>query len=143
MSKKYFSYDEVNDLIPQLEHHFRQLILDKKEMSKAAQRLKRAGLVPELLGEIPAGLNEENAELYRRVQNHYRDFKRHALAIEDLGGEIQDFELGRIVFYSMEGATECRLVWQLGVTDEVHREVGLMSPAPERRREKIAAGSFF
>lgn len=140
MSKKVFTYDEVNELVPQLEYHFRQLLLNKKEMAKASLRLKKTGHSPELIGEIPTDLDPKARELYRQVRAHYQDFKRHLLTIESMGGEIKDLELGRVVFNSSEGGEVSRLVWQLGVTEEVHREKQPASSSVDLKDERVLIG---
>lgn len=123
MTKKIFSIDEVNELIPQLEHHFGHLLQHKKEMSKAALRLRKLGMEPNLLdNEPPSVLDPEVIELHRRLREHYEAFKQSLLAIERTGGEIKDLELGRVDFYSMENGAEISLTWQLGVTAAAHRD---------------------
>jgi len=123
MTKKLFSIDEVNELIPQLEHHFRNLLQHKKEMSKAAVRLRKLGMEPNLLETEPANaLDPELIELHRRLREHYEAFKQNLLAIERTGGEIKDLELGRVDFPSLENGVEIRLTWQLGVTEGAHRQ---------------------
>jgi hypothetical protein len=126
MTKKLFSIDEVNELIPQLEHHFRHLLQHKKEMSKAAIRLRKLGLEPNLLeNDLPSivePLDAESLDLHRRLREHYEAFKQNLLAIERTGGEIKDLELGRVEFPSMENGAEVRLTWQLGVTEAAHRD---------------------
>ncbi len=123
MTKKLFSIDEVNELIPQLEHHFQNLLQHKKEMSKAAVRLRKLGMEPNLLDNEPPSYTEpELIELHRRLREHYEAFKQNLLAIERTGGEIKDLELGRVDFPSLENGSEIRLTWQLGVTEAAHRD---------------------
>lgn len=123
MAKKLFNIDEVNELIPQLEHHFRNLLQHKKEMSKAAVRLRKLGIEPNLLEtEPPSHAEPELIELHRRLREHYEAFKQNLLAIERTGGEIKDLELGRVDFPSLENGSEIHLTWQLGVTEAAHRD---------------------
>jgi len=121
MGKKFFSVDEVNELIPQLEHHFRQMFLNKKEMSKAALRLRKLGFEPQLLESAPQSASPEAEALHRDLQSFYFSFKQHLLAIERMGGEIKDLELGRVDFPSLDNGKEGRLTWQLGVTEAAYR----------------------
>ena len=55
MEKKFFTVDEVNQLLPQIKYHFRKLLEDKQEMGRASRRLMKLGLSPQgiLSGEIP------------------------------------------------------------------------------------------
>lgn len=126
MGKKYFTVDEVNELIPQLDHHFRKMLLHKKEMSKATVRLRKLGVEPQLLEAAPLSGSSDVQELHRQLQNHYFSFKQNLLAIERTGGEIKDLELGRVDFPSLEDGREGRLTWQLGVTEAAYRH-----PLPE------------
>lgn len=126
MGKKYFTVDEVNELIPQLDHHFRKMLLHKKEMSKATVRLRKLGFEPQLLEGPLVNGTEEAQEVHRQLQSHYFSFKQHLLAIERIGGEIKDLELGRVDFPSLENGREGRLTWQLGVTEAAYRH-----PHPE------------
>ncbi|MCC6272644.1 MAG: DUF2203 family protein [Deltaproteobacteria bacterium] len=126
MGKKYFTVDEVNELIPQLDHHFRKMLLHKKEMSKATVRLRKLGVEPQLLEAAPPSGSPDVQELHRQLQNHYFSFKQNLLAIERTGGEIKDLELGRVDFPSLEDGREGRLTWQLGVTEAAYRH-----PLPE------------
>ncbi len=121
MGKKFFSVDEVNELIPQLEHHFRQMLLNKKEMAKAALRLRKMGFEPSLLEAAPDSAPPEAEALHRELQGYYFSFKQHLLSIERMGGEIKDLELGRVDFPSLDNGREGRLTWQLGVTEAAYR----------------------
>ncbi len=122
MEKKFFTIDEVNQLLPQIEHHFRKMLECKKSMNLASRRLKKMGAAPQLLETAPADPRPEIQELQDQMRLHYESFKNHTLAIENLGGRIKDFELGRVEFLSREGDGTVSLVWQLGVTDRVHPE---------------------
>lgn len=117
MGRDYFSFDEVNELIPQLEYHFRKLLEHKKEMAQTSQELRRLGVTPQLLGRIPNQARPDVQKLQMVVRNHYREFKNHIFAIENLGGEIKDLELGRVDFPAMMDGEEMVLAWQLGVTE--------------------------
>jgi len=121
MGKKYFSVDEVNELIPQLEHHFQQMLTNKREMSKAALQLRKMGLQPELLESSSFSGSPEAEAVHRRLQSHYFSFKQHLLSVERIGGEIKDLELGRVDFPCLENGQEGRLTWQLGVTEAAYR----------------------
>ncbi len=124
MGRRNFSIDEVNQLIPQLEYHFKKILVHKKEIAKISLRLKKIGIVPKLIEEDWEDPRPEVQELHTQLQQHYQAFKKHVLAIEGLGGEIKDFELGRVVFSSTVEGQEAHLIWQLGVTGEVHCEKG-------------------
>ncbi len=121
-AEKFLSVDEVNQLIPQLEHHFKKLLADKQAMAKASTRLKKLGVEPQLLQAAPQDPRPLINELQREVFEHYGAFKQHILAIESLGGKIKDLELGRVEFVSRDSEKLYLLTWQLGVTREVVRE---------------------
>ena len=117
MTKEHFTLDEVNELIPQLEYHFRKLLHFKREMSRATRRLRKWGATPLLIGHIPQQARPEIQALQAEMRGYYREFKQHLFAIENLGGEIKDLELGRVDFIAMKNGEEAILSWQLGVTD--------------------------
>jgi|SRR5215831_14166520 len=138
MGKKFFTVDEVNELIPQLEHHFQQLVLHKREMSKAALRLRKLGVEPQLLDGPLAHPNAESEALHRQLMEHYLAFKQQLLSIEGMGGEIKDLELGRVDFPSLEQGREGHLTWQLGVTENAYRQPGAeVAPAVGSDKPKI------
>lgn len=117
MAKEYFTLDEVNELIPQLEYHFRKLLQHKKEMAQRSNQLRKLGATPQLIGRVPNDARPEIHALQAEVRGHYRDFKQELFAIENIGGEIKDLELGRVDFPSKKDGEDVILTWQLGVTD--------------------------
>lgn len=127
MAKDYFTLDEVNELVPQLEYHFRKLIQYKKDMAHTSNRLRKMGATPQLIGKVPYDARREVLELQGEVRRQYREFKQHLFAIESLGGEIKDLELGRVDFPSQKEGQNVILTWQLGVTDGAY----LLTPEEE------------
>jgi len=117
MGKEYFTYDEVNELIPQLEYHFQKLLHHKKEMAQTSLQLRRQGITPQLIGKVSSDHRPEIHLLQSEVRRHYREFKQHIFAIENLGGEIKDLELGRVDFPGQQDGEDIILTWQLGVTE--------------------------
>ena len=135
MGKEYFTFDEVNELIPQLEYHFRKLLLHKKEMAQSSLKLRAVGVTPQLIGRIPNDARPEIHQLQSEVRKNYREFKQHIFAIENIGGEIKDLELGRVDFPSKKDGEDVLLTWQLGVTD-----VAFVQPIAESEKEDLQIG---
>lgn len=117
MEKKYFSFDEVNELIPQLEFHFQKLLQHKTEMGQTSFRLRQMGVTPQLVGRVPNEASRQVQELQIAVRQNYRQFKEHLFAIENLGGEVKDLALGRVDFPALQDGEDIVLTWQLGVTN--------------------------
>lgn len=128
MEKTYFNIDEVNQLIPQLEYHFQKIFKSKSQMLKVSCILKKAQYQPVLMGDIPEHQPQAIRLLQQEVQLYYQAFKEHILAIEEMGGEIRDLELGRVDFYSLEAGREVLLTWALGLTEvPLKHEVEVMA----------------
>jgi hypothetical protein len=136
MAKEHFTLDEVNELIPQLEYHFRKLLHHKREMSRATRKLHKWGETPLLIGHIPQQARPEIQALQAEMRGHYREFKQHLFAIENLGGEIRDLELGRVDFLSRKNGEEVLLSWQLGVTDGA-----VLLSAEEQKKSALYTGA--
>lgn len=136
MENKFLNLDEIQQLVPQLEYHFKKLISHKKEMNKASLRLKKAGFEPKLIEESePLTFPSEVQRLQESVREHYNFFKQHIIAIETMGGRIRDLELGRVEFNSFEENKVVHWVWQLGVTQTLYREdsfLKVVHSAPSR-----------
>lgn len=130
MAKEYFTYDEVNELIPQLEHHFQKLLYHKKEMAQASHRLRTYGATPQLIGRVAKDAPAEVHHAQAEVRRHYREYKNHLFAIENMGGEIKDLELGRVDFPALQEGEDAILTWQLGVTEGPYLHV------PEKKDEE-------
>lgn len=124
MGKEHFTFDEVNELIPQLEYHFQKLLWHKKEMAKASFKLGKMGVSPQLIGHVPDHVEPKIQRLQSEVKKHYREFKQQIFAIENMGGDIKDLELGRVDFPSKKDGEDMVLTWQLGVTKEAYLHGG-------------------
>ena len=140
MVKRYFTFDEVNELIPQLEHHFHKLLLHKKEMGQTSLRLRKMGITPQLIGRVPNDAPRQVQDLQIAVRRSYREFKQHLFSIENMGGEIKDLELGRVDFPATEEGGDIILTWQLGVTEvayphPVGKELGFEEDVSEPASE--------
>lgn len=75
----------------------------------------------DLMTEDIQGLSSDATEIYQQLKAHYLSFKKHLLAIEAIGGEVKDLELGRVDFAFREGDQETTLTWQMGVTEPFYR----------------------
>jgi hypothetical protein len=131
MNKEHFTIDQVNELIPQLEYHFRKMLHHKREMARATRKLRKWGAAPLLIGRIPQHARPEIQALQAEIRGHYREFKQHLFAMENMGGEIKDLELGRVDFPSQREGEAVSLSWQLGVT-----AAAVILP-PEERKKSI------
>ncbi|HCU26016.1 MAG TPA: hypothetical protein DF383_13445, partial [Deltaproteobacteria bacterium] len=98
-----------------------------------ALRLRKLGIEPQLLTEPVQRLNSETQALHHELNSHYVSFKRHLLAIEAMGGETKDLELGRVDFPSLENGVETHLTWALGVTEAAYRHPENAAAAPEAK----------
>ncbi|MCB1215622.1 MAG: DUF2203 family protein [Deltaproteobacteria bacterium] len=114
---RYFNEDEVHQLIPQLQYHFSKLIQSKQAMGRLSFKLKKLGFEPQLLGILSQEENLEAYALQAKIKIYYEQFKDHLFAIEQMGGQIKDLELGRVDFPSQVASQPGFFTWQLGLTD--------------------------
>ncbi len=134
--KKLFDYEEVNQLTPQLEQKFKQLLFHKKELAKASKQLKQKKVEPILIGEIPIDCLHEVKVLQLAVQEHYQTYKKILFEVEKMGGKITDLELGRVEFPAKIEGRHCQLTWQLGVTQVPYPEFSENSKLPQNQGKK-------
>lgn len=98
---RYFTPNEVEALIPVLEHHFGQLALILAEAQRTRSELAdaapaRAAVLRELLDALTARAND----VVSRVQK--------------VGGQIKDLERGLVDFPCRRGNEVVLLCWQFG-----------------------------
>ncbi len=120
MSRRYFSLDEVQALVPQLERILARSVQLQQLLRARAQTLTTAGYVVTeslLAGEeqdVSLGADAQLAE----ARGLYAAIIQDARSIEGLGGELKGPDL--VDFWSwQDGQREVLLCWKLG-----EREVG-------------------
>lgn len=146
MTKNLLTRVDVEQLVPRLEQYFQKLLYHKKEMAQCSKNLRRLGALPQLVGRVPIDSTSQVHSLQAEARRHYRQFKDHLFAIENMGGEIRNLELGRVDFVCDDQGEECTLTWQLGVTEGVYVQPREKNATPASLfhtvKMQVSAGSY-
>jgi hypothetical protein len=111
MAKKYFTLEEANALIPQLETMLRNLQELKREIQINHHRLQETKLALVNAPNINTdSFFQEEAELEFLIFSADQLLKQ----ILDLGVEVKDLDTGLCDFYSLYSGQEVYLCWRLG-----------------------------
>lgn len=116
MSKKYFTLDEANQLVPALEIKLSRLLRIKKDMAELIDQMQEKGLDVETLF-ADSKTDEDLTHLKSNLERLGHTFNTSLVDIEQMGCMIKDLDLGLIDFYAIHDNSEIFLCWQLGEKD--------------------------
>lgn len=103
IQKKFFSVEEANALIPQLDKLFDEIFLIKKEIESRIPELKP------IISKV--GLNGWHKETSKHV-NDLGTFNKLVNSVLDLGCLIKDINIGLIDFPHLKDGKEVYLCWK-------------------------------
>ncbi len=118
MAKRYFTVEEVNHLVPQLEGLFGRVMLLRAQLKAIYKRLEAVGFAPSgehFTPEVPGAPPETVRD--RAAFKALAELLRVDLAaISELGCQIKDIEIGLVDWFSLDprGDNEVLLCWRLG-----------------------------
>ena len=125
MARRQYTVAEVENLIPQLERLFTQILQLRVGLRIIEQKLERAGVAvdpddeAENEGRTPArnARTAESPEI-RHARAVFRGFYE-AMSdglerVRALGGEVKDLDMGLVDFPGRRGADDILLCWRLG-----------------------------
>lgn len=111
MAKKYFTLEEANALLPQLETMLRNLQEQKREIQLNHHRLQESKLALINAPNVNSdSFFSEEAELEFQLFSADQMLKQ----IHALGVEVKDVDTGLCDFYSLYYGQEVYLCWRLG-----------------------------
>lgn len=123
MSERHFTIDEVNALVPEVAKHMNIVLQLHAHLRAVCRALVDDGvkISPEVLARGERIDAEGRARLRVGHARGIHDAVRESMtAIEGMGGEIKDVELGLVDFRSwLDGRREVLLCWRVG-----EREIG-------------------
>jgi hypothetical protein len=115
--RRYFTLDEANALVPELQTRFTGLLQIVGQLKALRDRIEAAGfpIAPEGMGADP-----DKAPVHvRRALGHFRGLyetmgdELHSL--ERMGAQVKDLETGLVDFFTLlDGKDEALLCWRLG-----------------------------
>jgi hypothetical protein len=121
MSVRHFSIDEVNVLVPKVAKHMNLVLQLHAHLRAVCRALVDDGvkISPESLARGERIEAEGRARLRVGHARGIHDAVRESMtAIEAMGGEIKDVELGLVDFRSwIDGLREVHLCWRVGETE--------------------------
>jgi hypothetical protein len=116
MSRRPFTVEEVEKLIPTLEKIFTQVLQLRAAMKRAEQKLEKAGA--RLRVKTPAQDRSSEPVALRQAramfEAYYEIMSEQVGHIELLGGQVKDIDLGLVDFPGKRGNQEILLCWKLG-----------------------------
>lgn len=114
MSKKYFTIEQANDLIPTLEFKLPKLLQVKKELAAYITSLVEKGINIEDLLAMTGVLDDELLGMKAALERLGLMLQGELADIQSLGCVVKDMDLGLIDFYAIMEGAEVFLCWQLG-----------------------------
>jgi hypothetical protein len=118
MAKRYFTVDEVNHLVAELETIFARVMLLRGQLKTIHKRLEAVGFAPtgeHFTPEVPGAPPETVRD--RAAFKALTELLRADLAaISDLGCQIKDVEIGLVDWLALDPRTdgEVLLCWRFG-----------------------------
>lgn len=111
----YFNLDEANNLIPTLEHYFREIALMLREMRELQMVLKSGGATLSAQGiHLPRSAPEPVLQARDTYIDCCHAYDAMMGELLHLGVDVVDVEAGVVNFYSWCDGEEVVLSWQFG-----------------------------
>jgi len=118
MARRYFTLDQVDDLIPQLTAIMTRAVQLHGLLARTVRTLAGAGLRVD--HDVLAGKKHVNVPDHARIaveqaQGLYAAILGEIASVEALGGEVKGVDQGLVDFWSLrDGEVEVLLCWKLG-----------------------------
>ena len=120
---------EINALIPSLERTFARLEKLQAEIGARANELERAGVQKGDTSDQPAEAIQQRRAYNQNLVNQYH---KEIEKIAELGGILEDADLGIVAFPGRRNGSDVHFLWQVG-QDHVQF---YKSPDAEHRQKK-------
>lgn len=124
MSRRYFTLDQVNLLIPQLADIMGRAVQLHALLNRAVRTLADAGVrvgKDVLAGSKAIHTPEGSEKALAQARALYGAVLQEVAQIEALGGEVKGVDQGLVDFWSyLDGETEVLLCWKLGERRVTH-----------------------
>lgn len=114
MTKKYFTLEEANALIPSLEYKIPKLLQIKKELAEFVSQLEKSGTNVEKLLAANTTEDEDLTETKSKLDKLGKVLNAAIVDIQSYGCIIKDMDLGLIDFRALIEDEEIDFCWQLG-----------------------------
>jgi len=118
MARRYFTLDQVNDLIPRLTAIMTRAVQLHGLLARTVRTLAGAGLRVD--HDVLAGKKSISVPAHARVavdqaKGLYESILEEVASVEALGGEVKGVDQGLVDFWSLrDGEVEVLLCWKLG-----------------------------
>jgi hypothetical protein len=110
---RYFTLDEAQQLIPEVERHVRDALFHKAEMQQASQELER--MVERVRVSGGARLNPaRQLDLRARRDKSVKALQKALAAIQETGALVKDLDIGLLDFMTRYRSQDVCLCWKLG-----------------------------
>lgn len=113
-AKRLFTPRQVDRLIPRLERILGRLYVALADLLATRREILRRGMPAEPDALDHGSLPPEHLELARRFVEGLRQATRHVHAIVQLGGRVEDLDLGVVDFPARRGERPVVLCWRYG-----------------------------
>jgi hypothetical protein len=117
---KYFTVDEANALIPELELRFGKVMLLRAQLRGAYQELERAGETPGAETLQRTDGSDELVRLRGRFRGLLEALTEELHAIEGTGVTVKDLDIGLCDFLGVVAGRDVWLCWQYGEKRVTH-----------------------
>jgi hypothetical protein len=112
---RFFSLEEANSLLPQVESHLKVL----RELALEAGQVDQEKAIEQLFGQKADGSFSGRAQKASEQMNELLNEKTRAFKVElkklnQLGAQLKDLRLGLIDFYASREEEKIFLCWQTG-----------------------------
>ena len=110
---RYFTLDEAQRLIPEVERHVRDALFHKAEMQQAGQEMERTVDRVRVSGGARLDPTRQR-ELRSRRDSSVKALQKALGAIEETGALVKDLDIGLLDFMTRYRSQDVCLCWKLG-----------------------------
>jgi hypothetical protein len=118
--KRYFTVDQANALIPELEMRFGKVMQMRSQLRTAFQDLERDGEPPTPESLRRTDGSPERIKLRGRFRALLETLTEELHAIEDTGVAVKDLDIGLCDFLGVVAGRDVWLCWQFGEKQITH-----------------------
>jgi hypothetical protein len=120
--RRYFSVDDANAMIAELELKFGRMLQLKAQVRAAYSRLDEAGYAPDSdeFGLVPDGASGDVVSDLATLKTLIDALKTDVGALHDAGCLVKDIDEGIVDWYAQRGDRDIFLCWKLGEKEVRH-----------------------